>query len=325
MPLLARQGSLATGWSESSSQPCQAFPGPCCRARGSHSSEKTPPPASCGSTPLSGPGCPCTRPSARPSPKAWAFWCSHDVSSLGCRCPHPPGFHPSFTGKHNSDGSFATCQTACYPQAVQPFLSVLPDPVRLTDWRQLLPSAFLWPISASRIEDGAGTSSSAFWGVPRVPDFLRPLRSLWLKRLETPGPPISPAALRLFESDLRTFLHVRSDDVWTKLMSVDAGQPFRLNLWHCLSVLCCDPDMDFSACCTKVSLLASARLSLRVKSFFRQTPQTKRSSHSSTATPPGSQPSITLTLLTVCLQPNSGSARFLEAMLNLRAVTATLP
>ena len=28
-------------------------------------------------------------------------------------------------------------------------------------------------------------------------------------------------------------------------MAVDAGQPFRLNLWHCLSVICCDPDMDF--------------------------------------------------------------------------------
>ena len=28
-------------------------------------------------------------------------------------------------------------------------------------------------------------------------------------------------------------------------MSVDAGQPFRLNLWRCLSVICCDPDMDF--------------------------------------------------------------------------------
>ena len=58
-------------------------------------------------------------------------------------------------------------------------------------------------------------------------------------------PPISPAALRLFEADLRTFLQVDSDSTWAKLLSADAGQPFRLNLWHCLSVICCDPDMDF--------------------------------------------------------------------------------
>ena len=101
-----------------------------------------------------------------------------------------------------SAGSFATRQTACYPQplataiasCVQPFLSVLPDPVKLTDWRQLLPPAFLWPASGPRVEDGAGTSSSAFWGVPRETDFLRPLRSLWLKRLETPG--LLPASCR---------------------------------------------------------------------------------------------------------------------------------
>ena len=161
-----------------------------------------------------------------------ACWCNHDVlSSLGCRCPHPPGFHPSFAGKRNSDGSFATRQTACYPQplaaaiasCIQPFLSLLPDPIKLPDWRKLLPPAFLWPAPGPRIEDGAGTSSSAFWGLPRETDFLRPLRSLWLKRLETPGLlsgvlshmvspskdlPISPAALHLFESDLRTFLRV---------------------------------------------------------------------------------------------------------------------
>ena len=97
-------------------------------------------------------------------------------------------------------------------------------------------------------------------GVPRETDFLRPLRVLWLKRLETPGllsgvlshlvspskdPPLSPRVVSLFESDLRNFLHVNSDDVWGKLLQVDAGQPFRLNLWHCLSVICCDPDMDF--------------------------------------------------------------------------------
>ena len=204
-----------------------------------------------------------------PLPKAWAFWCNHDVlSSLGCSCPHPPGFHPSLAGKRNSDGSFTTRHTACYPQplasaiasCMQPFLSLLADPIKLSHWRTFLPPALIWPLPGPRIEDGAGTSSSAFWGLPRETDFLRPLRSLWLRRLETPGllsgilshmispskePPISPAALRLFEADLRTFLQVDSDSTWAKLLSADAGQPFRLNLWHCLSVICCDPDMDF--------------------------------------------------------------------------------
>ena len=57
--------------------------------------------------------------------------------------------------------------------------------------------------------------------------------------------PLSSSVLSLFEQDLRTFLQVESDDVWARLMSVDDGQPFRLNLWHCLSVICHDPDMDF--------------------------------------------------------------------------------
>ena len=87
-------------------------------------------------------------------------------------------------GKRNSDGSFATRHTACYPQplasaiasCVQPFLSLLADPIKLSDWRTFLPPALIWPLPGPRIEDGAGTSSSAFWGVPRETDFLRPLR-----------------------------------------------------------------------------------------------------------------------------------------------------
>ena len=126
-----------------------------------------------------------------PLPKAWAFWCNFD---LGCRCPHPPRFHPSFAGKRNSDGSFATRQTACYPQllaegialSVQHFLSILSEPVPFTAWRQFLPATFIWPIASHRIEDGAGTCSSAFWGVPREADSLGRLRALWLRRLETP-------------------------------------------------------------------------------------------------------------------------------------------
>ena len=80
----------------------------------------------------------------------------------------------------------------------------------------------------------------------------------------------------------------------------------------------------FSACCTKVSLSASALPFRRVKCSFRQSRQMRRSSHYSTAIQPGSQPSTMLTLLTVCLQPSSrkaGSVRSLEAMLNLHAAS----
>ena len=50
---------------------------------------------------------------------------------------------PSLAGKRNSDGSFATRHTACYPQplasaiasCMQPFLSLMADPIKLSDWR----------------------------------------------------------------------------------------------------------------------------------------------------------------------------------------------
>ena len=89
-----------------------------------------------------------------PLPKAWAFWCNFDIlSPLGCRYrSHPPRFHPSFAGRRNSDGSFATRHTACYPQplakgiaaCVQHFLSFRREPVLLSEWRRLLPASFLW-------------------------------------------------------------------------------------------------------------------------------------------------------------------------------------
>ena len=204
-----------------------------------------------------------------PLPKAWAFWSNFSVlSSVACKCSHPPGFHPSFAGRRSPDGSFATRQTACYPDklaaaiaaAIAPFLSVRTSMVAFEDWSSLLPTEFIWPMQPGRIEDGAGTCSSAFWGTPRELDILKPLRSSWLRRLQSPGllsgilahlvspskePPLSDAALAPFLADLRSFLCVRDDATWAKLLYVDPGQPFRLNLWHCLSVLAKDPDMDF--------------------------------------------------------------------------------
>ena len=199
-----------------------------------------------------------------PLPKEWAFWANFSVlAPIACKCPHPPRFHPSFAGRRNADGSFATRQTACYPDAlaaaiaaqIAPFLSIRSTAIAFGEWPSLLPPSFVWPQPSGRIEDGA----SAFWGTPREPDVLKPLRTAWLCRLQTPGllsgllthlvsfkdSPLSETALGPFLSDLRAFLCVKNDDTWAKLMHVDPGQPFRLNLWHCLSVLTRDPDMDF--------------------------------------------------------------------------------
>ena len=55
---------------------------------------------------------------------------------------------------------------------------------------------------------------------------------------------MSESELQPFLDDLRGFLHVDSECTWSSLLSVLEGQPFRLNLWHCLALLCSDPDPD---------------------------------------------------------------------------------
>ena len=104
--------------------------------------------------------------------KSWTFWSNFPaVESLACMCQHPRGFHPSFAGKRLPDGSFATRHTACYPSqlaqaivhCVQPWLTLRPAAIPLAAWRHLLPTRFVWPQLRRRIEDGAGTCSSAFW------------------------------------------------------------------------------------------------------------------------------------------------------------------
>ncbi|CAE7236031.1 unnamed protein product [Symbiodinium sp. CCMP2592] len=71
-------------------------------------------------------------------------------------------------------------------------------------------------------------------------------------RLSACYPPSLAAALaRLaadvapFLDDLRSFLHVEDDTTWNRLLLVQEGQPFRLNLWHCLSLVCADPDSGY--------------------------------------------------------------------------------
>ena len=63
------------------------------------------------------------------------------------------------------------------------------------------------------------------------------------------GPPASGPSLSGFvlwgrrPGHVSTFRHVTK--TWSSLLSVLDGQPFRLNLWHCLSLLCADPDSDY--------------------------------------------------------------------------------
>ena len=124
----------------------------------------------------------------------------------------------------------------------------------------MLPTAPCWPPPSGRVEDGAGLCSSATPFPPTQSDVLGGLRKVWCKRLLDSGlhqqiasrllsgsktNPLSEAELAPFLADLRTFLHVESDSTWKSLVSVLDGQPFRLNLWHCLSLLCSDPDSDY--------------------------------------------------------------------------------
>ncbi|CAE7439832.1 unnamed protein product [Symbiodinium natans] len=109
------------------------------------------------------------------------------------------------------------------------------------------------------VEDGAGCSSTAYHVTPQGDDLFRPLRRAWLQRLANSGlvhkivsaissgakaPPLSPGPLTPFFGDLRSFLHVESDDTWAHLRQITPGQPFRISLWHALSLLFKDPDVD---------------------------------------------------------------------------------
>ena len=201
--------------------------------------------------------------------KAWVFWANQPVvEAFASVCTHSSGFHPSFAGKRLPDGSFASRHTACYPDSLAsaivsacvPFLSAQDRQIHPAQWRDLLPPRLPWPIHLHRVEDGAGTCSSAFWTRPRAPDYLKPLRDLWLRRLSQPGllnrllsslnsasrdPPLSDVEVEPFLSDLRQWLGVSDISTWHKLLEVEPDQPFRLNLWHAFALILKDPDADF--------------------------------------------------------------------------------
>ena len=56
-----------------------------------------------------------------------------------------------------------------------------------------------------------------------------------LSLVATRGGLIWQAALAPFLGDLRHFLQVKDEATWESLLTVQDGQPFRLNLWHCLA------------------------------------------------------------------------------------------
>ena len=180
--------------------------------------------------------------------KAWTFWSNYPIiSRIASVCPHGPGAHPSFAGKRLPDGSFASRHTACYPASLaaalaecfQPYTSCGGLQVHPRQWKRLLPA----------------TCSSAFWRAPLYADVFRPLRQAWMSRLcrddmvshiitrlnsDSKQPPLSATELQPFLSDLRCWLGVTTDSVWTQLLHVDP----RLSLWHSLALICSDPDVD---------------------------------------------------------------------------------
>ena len=207
-----------------------------------------------------------------PLHKSWSFCCNDaSVSRLASLCPHPVGYHSAISGKRAADGSFLTRNTAAYPaslasslaQLAAPWLSSVTPcsvPVPLDGWTSLLPCRLPWPVLKHRVEDGAGTCSTARPDPAKFSDPLRSLRTSWSRRFLSGGvavriaaalnsgsrdPPLSDSELAPFLSDLRNFLGVSDDATWAQLLRVQPGQPFRLELWHRLCLACSDPDTEY--------------------------------------------------------------------------------
>ncbi|CAE7202888.1 LRRC45 [Symbiodinium sp. CCMP2592] len=201
--------------------------------------------------------------------KSWTFVSNlADLSSLASTCCHPPGTHPPLAGKRDSSGAFLTRTTACYPDGLcervaalmAPYLSRSVGLVSFLSWETaLLESHLCWPLPSSRIEDGAGSCSTASWSKPSGPDTFGPLRKLWVQRIlsgdflakfrarlasGSKDAPISESELVPFLGDLRSFLGLAATDFDT-LLSVPPGQPFRLFLLDALLQLSRDPDRPF--------------------------------------------------------------------------------
>ena len=203
--------------------------------------------------------------------KSWLFWSNRpSVAALASVCPHLPGYHCPQLRRRTADGGFLTRTTACYPPSLAssiaslcvPFVSIEDRGYTLATWVDLLPARLPWPAYPFPVEDGAGTGSTACHTRPQTDDYFKALRHAWSARLARTGlvpkivtalssgsksAPLSEVELAPFFLDLREFLQVRQDDTWAALMSIDEGQPFRLSLWHTLSLIFKDADADLFA------------------------------------------------------------------------------
>ncbi|CAE7271099.1 unnamed protein product, partial [Symbiodinium microadriaticum] len=131
--------------------------------------------------------------------KSWSFCCNDaSVSQLASVCPHPIGFHVALSGKRAADGSFLTRNTAAYPASLAqslakmaaPWLSTETSgvaPVPLATWHSLLPARLPWPDLKHRVEDGAGTCSTARPDPAKFADPFRSLRTSWSRRFLRDG------------------------------------------------------------------------------------------------------------------------------------------
>ena len=191
--------------------------------------------------------------------KSWLFVSNLSaLESLASTCVHPPGAHVITSGRRSAQGTFLTRDTACYPASLckamaEHFRSLLSShigEIPFLSWHSLLPPALFWPIPSHRVEDGAGTCSSACWSAPSGSDCFRDIRRAWTSRIlsgdflqpfrarlssGSKSPPISDSDLTPFLEDLRSFL----------LLRVPEGQPFRLFLLDALLAIVGDPDRPF--------------------------------------------------------------------------------
>ena len=131
---------------------------------------------------------------------------------------------------------------------------------RVRSWQSLLPIPIPWPINHQRVEDGAGTASTASWTRPTGTDVFQDLRRQWVNRFFSSDlhrkitaallsgskePPLSGDELAPFLADVRAFLKLDDDRLWQSCLTVAPGQPFRLALWRSLMGAFSDPGAPF--------------------------------------------------------------------------------
>ncbi|CAE7256654.1 unnamed protein product [Symbiodinium microadriaticum] len=199
--------------------------------------------------------------------KHWMFSSNcPGILELASSCSHSPGTHRPIWGQRAADGSFFSRLTAQYPKSLAEVLAafligfttrenrLLPS----VDWRSALPNNPTWPRPRSRVEDGAGVHSSAFWIQPQSKDHLRLLRQSWTTRLcqdrlclriadslrqGIDQPPVSQRELQPFLDDVCDFCGVLPQNR-QDFLAIEPGQPFRLNVLEHLLRACDDSEAD---------------------------------------------------------------------------------